>query len=114
MIKNNKGFVEIIVIIIVSLIIGLATAVMFSEINSKKEFGTEEGIIIDKKHTDSYTTIMYTHVNKVMIPHPIYHTETYQLKLSKTIDGEKKTLWVEVSKEIYDKLNIEDYYKKEE
>lgn len=114
MIKNKKGSALIIIVLIVTALITFCGLLVLDDIKVREDFGTEEGIVIEKKYTEAHISIFCTYVGRVMIPHRINYPEKYQLHISKNINGEKKTLWVTVSKEIYNNLEIEDYYKKGE
>lgn len=112
--KNKKGSALIVIVFMVTALITFCGLLVLDDIKAKEDFGIEEGIVIEKKYTEAYTSIFYTYVGRVMIPHIINHPEKFQINISKNVNGEKKTLWITVGKETYNSLEIEDYYKKGE
>lgn len=108
--KSEKGFAEIVAIVfIIAVVIGLFVLLGIA-IKEEADFGTKEGIVIDKEYTSSYTTIIYS--GKVMIPQ--YHPESYQIKIEKEMNGTNKAIWISVDSETYHNTNIGDSYPSEE
>ncbi len=95
------GFV-IIVILGISILLGCC-------IKQEIDYGTKEGIVIDKQYHSAYST--YSYSKEIVIPQ--YHPENWQIKIQKEIAGENKSIWISVDSITYHQLNIGDYYPKE-
>lgn len=93
--KNEKGeslealMVAIVVIAVIMLIFGFVT--MGISIKNNIEYGKKEGVVIDKKYTSAYTTMVSC--GKSLIPQ--YHPEKYRIKIQKEVEGENKSIWVD-------------------
>lgn len=111
--KSEKGFIGIVLIIIGIALILMIIGVIGISIYEEVSFGEKEGIIIDKYYKQAYTTTSMMMCGKVMIPRIIHHPETWNFKIEKEIDGEKKSITITVSEDIYNKYNIGEYFKKE-
>lgn len=66
----------------------------------------ERGEVIGKKSNDAYTTLK--HHNKFQTIQ--YYPRTYSLKIQKEINGEIKSIWVDVDETTYNEFNIGDSY----
>lgn len=108
----NKGIslISFMIMIFIILVIIMITVNIINEIN----YNDREGIIINKYYEKSYMTTFYIWSGKVMIPHQMYHPESWNFKLQKEIDGKVKTISIEVSEEIYNQYNVGDYFRDEE
>lgn len=104
--KRENGFISILSCIIILFVFGL----IITQIKSEEEYGTKQGKIIDKKYHTAYTSIVYS--SKVMIP--TYHPASYRICIQKDINGELKSIWIDVDSDTYRELNIGDYYNREE
>lgn len=104
--KAENGVIEIIVLVFIILcIVGLISMVGII-IKQEADYGTKEGQVIDKKYTSAYTTIMRS--GSITVPQ--YHPENYAIKIQKEVSEEMKSIWINVDKETYHKINVGDYY----
>ena len=103
--KRENGFISVL-----SCIIILFVVVILFQIKSEEEYGPKQGQIIDKNYHAAYTSIVYS--GKVMIP--TYHPASYRICIQKDINGELKSIWIDVDSDTYRELNIGDYYNREE
>lgn len=71
-------------------------------------YGRLTGIVIDKKYEQEYITIQCMTTGKTIIPAPIHHPATWNLRIQKEENGEIKTTWVSVEEEYYNKVQIGD------
>ncbi len=111
--KSEHGFVEIlsvIIIMVVILILVWIGGALYTIMKEEEEYGSKQGQIIDKDYHAAYTSMMYS--GRVMIPQ--YHPASYRIRIQKDIDGELKSIWVDVDEKTYHEINIGDYYNKEE
>lgn len=109
--KEENGVTEIIILVFTILfIVGLVSMVEMMIIKQKADYGTMEGQVIDKKYTSAYITMMISESITV----PQYHPENYAIKLQKEVSEEMKSIWINVDKETYHKINVGDYYNKAE
>lgn len=108
--KSEKGeiLIGIITVFVIVMILGIFILLGLS-IKEEIDYGTKEGMVIDKQYHSAYTT--YVHSEKVRIPQ--YHPESWQIKIQKEIAGENKSIWISVDNTTYHQLNIGDYYPKE-
>lgn len=109
--KSEKGSVATVLVfgITVFIIVGIF-AVIFISIKQEVEYGMHEGQVIDKSYHSAYTTMM--RCGTVLMPQ--YHSENYQIKIQKEIEGKMKSIWISVDKDTYHNTRIGDYYGKEE
>lgn len=111
--KSERGFVEIlsiIVIMVAILILMLTGSILYTMIKEEEVYGSKQGQIIDKSYHASYTSMIYS--GRVIIPQ--YHPASYRIRIQKDIDGELKSIWINVDEKTYHEINIGDYYNKEE
>lgn len=114
--KSEKGFIEIedvlmgICILIVAFLVLRLIVVVYNEVS----FGEKEGIIIDKYYREAHTSHSMMYIGKSMIPKTTHHKESWNFKIEKEIDGEKRSITVKVNEDTYNQYNIGDYFKKEE
>ena len=111
--KSEHGFVEvlsIIIIMVVILILTLTGSTLYTMIKEEEAYGSKQGQIIDKSYHAAYTSMIYS--GRVMIPQ--HHPASYRIRIQKDIDGELKSIWIDVDEKTYHEINIGDYYNKEE
>lgn len=111
--KSEHGFVEVLSVIIIMVVILILTwigSALYTMMKEEEAYGSKQGQIIDKDYHAAYTSIVYS--GKVAIPH--HHPASYRVRIQKDIDGELKSIWVDVDEKIYHEVNIGDYYNKEE
>lgn len=110
--KSEKGFIEVVLIIIVVALIAFCAIGIGVLIYEEVSFGEKEGTIIDKYYKEAYTTHSMMMCGKVMVPRTVHHKESWNFKIEKEIHGKKKSITVKVSEDIYNQYNIGDYYKR--
>lgn len=111
--KSERGFVEvlsIIIIMVVILILTLTGSALYTMIKEEEVYGSKQGQIIDKSYHAAYTSMIYS--GRVIIPQ--YHPASYRIRIQKDIDGKLKSIWIDVDEKTYHEINIGDYYNKEE
>ena len=111
--KSERGFVEIlsiIVIMVAILILTLTGSILYTMIKEEEVYGSKQGQIIDKSYHAAYTSMIYS--GRVIIPQ--YHPASYRIRIQKDIDGELKSIWIDIDEKTYYEINIGDYYNKEE
>lgn len=106
---DDVFLIGVIIGVLILVVIGIG-AIIYQDIS----YGEKEGIIIDKYYEKAYTTHSMMYVGKVLIPRNHYHPESWNLKLEKEVNGQKKTIVISVNKSDYDTYNVGDYYKKGE
>lgn len=99
------------VVVIVGLIIGIGTVII-----NDIDYGVKEGVIIDKQYEPAYTYTTYTNNyvgnSTIRIPQQNYVSERYRVKIQKEIEGKEKSIWINITKEEYEKYKIGEYYGK--
>ena len=111
--KSERGFVEvlsIIIIMVVILILMLTGSTLYTMIKEEEAYGSKQGQIIDKSYHAAYTSMIYS--GRVMIPQ--HHPASYRIRIQKDIDGELKSIWIDVDEKTYHEINSGYYYNKEE
>lgn len=111
--KSEHGFVEVLSVIIIMVVILILTwigSALYTMMKEEEAYGSKQGQIIDKDYHAAYTSIVYS--GKVAIPY--HHPASYSVRIQKDIDGELKSIWVNVDEKTYHEVNIGDYYNKEE
>lgn len=111
--KSERGFIEvlsIIIIMVVILILTLTGSTLYTMIKKEEAYGSKQGQIIDKSYHAAYTSMIYS--GRVIIPQ--HHPASYRIRIQKDIDGELKSIWIDVDEKTYHEINIGDYYNKEE
>ncbi len=98
---------DIFIVILIGILIIGVIVIVGGVIQNDKDYGTVEGIIIEKDYNPTYTSMFYS--GKVFIP--VHHSENWKIKIKRTIEEKEKTRWVEVKEDTYNNLNIGDYYK---
>lgn len=77
-------------------------------------YGIKQGIVLDKQYESAHTYTAYTTSyignDTIRIPHQEYVSEKYKIKIQKTEDNKTKSIWIEVTPEEYNNLNIGDSY----
>lgn len=113
--KSEKGeILEMFIIgFVIALIIGITT-VLISAIASNIEYGEKEGVIIDKRYRNAYTTIMYIPTGKVLLPTTQYYPEKWEIQIKKEVDGKERNTWTSIDENTYNNLKIGDYFKETE
>ena len=109
--KSEKGFIETVIIIILGLLLIVLISMLGIAIYQDVSYGDREGTIINKYYKEPYTTTSYMTSGKMMIPITNYHSETWNFKLEKEVEGKSKTITIEVSPDVYEQYNIGDYFK---
>lgn len=105
--KNEKGEILEILIVAITVIITISTFVGIGIIiRNDIEYGTKEGIVVDKNYTSAYTTMR----NSGNITFPQYHPENYSIKIQKEVKGKNKSIWINVDQTTYHNTNIGEYY----
>lgn len=105
--ESEKGFIEIFLVITVTIL--LVTAIGMT-IYENVSYGEKEGTIIKKYYQEPYITTSYVMSGKIMVPITNRHSESWNFELQKEIEGKTKTITIEVAQDIYDKYNIGDYF----
>lgn len=111
--KSECGFIEVlfvIIIIVVILILTWTCNALYTIMKEEEAYGSKQGQIIDKDYHAAYTSFMYS--GRIMIPQ--HHPASYRVCIQKDIDGELKSIWIDVDEKTYHEINIGDYYNKEE
>ena len=111
--KSERGFIEVlslIIIVVVILILTWIGSALYTMMKEEEAYGSKQGQIIDKDYRSAYTSIVYS--GRVMIPQ--YHQARYRIRIQKDIDGELKSIWINVDEKTYHEINIGDYYNEEE
>ncbi len=110
--KKGQGIVIVIAIAVIVLVVGFIGYYIYSYAT----YGSKEGTIIDKSYTPAhtYTTTQTSYVNgsTINIPSQNYQAESYTFAIQKVINGKTKSIWVNVTKEEFEKYNIGDYFKR--
>lgn len=96
--------------IVIIFVIILIVAVFIIDSVNYVNFGTKKGEVIDKEYHAAYVTYTSSYVNNGVINIPVQHPEKYSIKLKKVVNGKEKTVWIDVSKEAYEKVKIGDIY----
>lgn len=112
--KSECGFIEVLYVIIIMVVILILTwigSTLYTMIKEEEAYGSKQGQIIDKDYHAAYTSVIY-YSNKIMIPQ--HHPASYRVRIQKDIDGELKSIWIDVDEKTYHEINIGDYYNKEE
>lgn len=111
--KHENGFTGVltcIVMLFVVVILFFVFVTIIDQIKSEEEYGIKQGEIIDKKYSSGYYSYVYS--GKVCIP--TYHPASYRIRIQKDINGELKSIWIDVDSDTYRELNIGEYYNREE
>lgn len=108
--KNERGFIGIVIIIVFVLLL----IVLINETYQNLNYGDKEGTIINKYHREPYTTTSYVMSGKIMVPIINRYPESWNFELQKDVEGEKKTITIEVSQNTYNNYSIGDYFKESE
>ena len=111
--KSERGFIEVlsvIIIVVVILILTWISSALYTMMKEEEVYGSKQGQIIDKDYHAAYTSVIYS--GSVMIPQ--HHPANYRVRIQKDIDGELKSIWIDVDEKTYHEINIGDYYNKEE
>lgn len=101
---NNKGFeiIELLVVLMISSVVLMIGITFYQEIN----FGEHIGTIVDKQYHAAYVSYTNSNVNGNYISIPTTHPQSWTIKIQKG----NKTLWIDVSEEEYNELNVGDCY----
>ena len=108
--KSEKGFIEIFLVITVIILLVTVIALIGMTIYENVSYGEKEGTIIKKYYQEPYITTSYVMSGKIMVPITNRHSEIWNFKLQKEVEGKTKTITIEVAQDIYDKYNIGDYF----
>jgi len=106
---GNDPFMTIITFIMIGVIGTLACGIFYLIDSSFRKKFTTSGIIVQKGFTPAHTTVVLQQVGKVSVPQTIHHPDrwSFLVELGGAIDAE--TDEVDVSVDVYDKLNIGDH-----
>lgn len=101
---NNKGFeiIELLVVLMISSVVLMIGITFYQEIN----FGEHIGTIVDKQYHAAYVSYTNSNVNGNYISIPTTYPQSWTIKIQKG----NKTLWIDVSEEEYNELNVGDCY----
>lgn len=105
---RNKEF-SLITLLSAIIIIGILMLIIGNVITDIN-YGTKTGKVIDKRYNSSYVTYSHSSVNNVNVNIPVTHPESYQIKISKIENGKEKSIWIDITKEEYNKIKIGDSY----
>lgn len=101
-ILNKKGFIEIIGILFIAFVFLLIGFIFYKDVS----FGTKQGIVIDKKYHSAWISYNTSYVNGSSISIPVTHPESWSIKIKK----DDKELWIDISENEYNQINIGDCY----
>lgn len=96
--------VSMIAILIVIIAIVAVISISINNIN----YGDYEGIVVDKRYVAPYISMIKS--GNMTIPYT--QPAQYRIKLQKEIDGEIKSVWIDVDSYVYNNIGIGDYYNK--
>lgn len=99
---NNKGFIEIIAILFIIFVFIIIGVIVYQDI----DFGTKQGIVIDKRYHSAWVQHSTSYANNGTISIPIVYPESYSIKIKKG----NKQLWIDVDRNEYNQFNIGDCY----
>lgn len=103
----------IIVVIGMLIVFGIFDLIIYTGIK-EANYGIKQGIVIDKQYTSEHTYTEYSvsHIGNetIKIPYQKYVAEKYKIKIQKTVDGKQKSIWIEITQDEYNNLNIGDSY----
>lgn len=113
--KSEKGEALIYIIIGITILIIIAIfGLIVNQIYVDIDYGTKQGIIIDKKYNAPYTSTTYTTSrignSMISIPTTRHNPENYNIKIQKKDNSKTKECWIQITKEEYEKYRIGDYY----
>lgn len=99
---NKKGFIEIVSIFLIAIVSSLIGFMIYKEV----DFGTKQGIVIDKKYHSAWVSYSSSFVNGGTISIPVTHPQSWSIRIQK----DDKDLWIDVSESEYNQINIGDCY----
>lgn len=110
-IVEKIGYIAIMIItIFIIIMIGVLIWILVQHVS----YGDYVGTIIDKRYTPEHTYIttrtIYTGKTCTSIPVSQYESEKYEIKIEKEINSKKKSIWICITKEEYDKYQKGDFY----
>ncbi len=109
-----KDGIVVIVITVIMIVATIILGIVLSSVISDMDYGTKQGIVIDKDYSSAHTytsyTTSYVGDSTIRIPHQEYVDEKYRIRIEKVEDGKTKNRWLEVTEEEYNSLNIGDRY----
>jgi uncharacterized lipoprotein YehR (DUF1307 family) len=68
---------------------------------------SKQGVVVAKRHDEEDSVTTYQDVNGVQVPQTTYYPETWRLRIC---DADHKPAWVSVSKGVYDKVQVGQFY----
>lgn len=105
---------EKVIIAFSTIIVMMVFGIICYSIYEHVDYGTRQGIIVDKKYNSAYTYTTYDTSRigntTIQIPRQQYVPERYQIKIQKTENSKTKSIWIEVTAEEYSTLKIGDSY----
>lgn len=101
---NKRGFIfiEILAILMIVAIVGLIGLSIYQDVS----YGKKTGVIIDKEYHASWVGYSTSYVNGRSINIPVTHPQRWTIRIQK----DNKDLWIDVSENEYNSLNIGDCY----
>lgn len=105
----DKGEIVMLSVSMVAiLIVIIAIVAVFATLINNISYGDYEGIVVDKQYVAPHVNMIKS--GKMTIPYT--QPAHYRIKLQKEIDGEIKSVWIDVDSYIYSNIGIGDYYNK--
>lgn len=105
---------EKVIITITIIVIATAFSMIGYAIYEDIDYGTKQGVVVDKKYVKAYTYTTYTTTivgkSLIQVPYQGYVPEKYKIKIEKVDNYKTKSIWIEVIAEEYNNLNIGDSY----
>lgn len=83
---------------------------MFYYLIAYANYGTLQGIVVDKQYSTETAYTEYITNSGDKIPYQKYIAEKYKIEIQKTVNRKQKSIWIEVPKEEYNNLTIGDSY----
>lgn len=97
--------VILIYVVIAVVMVGFSFSTEWNEYQDTL-YGEIEGTIINKYYEKSYSTIGFFVV--------FHNPEAWYFELEKDVDGETKTITIEVTEDTYNNFNVGDYFTEEQ
>lgn len=120
--RQNVSCLELIIVLLVSLLVGvlfLKGAILLGEnfkdsgisITFEEDEPLQEGIVVDKQRTQSYSYTSTVYIGNAPVIIPTYVPGYTSLTIEGEVNGEKVKKTVDVSEEEYDSYEVGDTYK---
>lgn len=102
------------ILILLSIIVIIMIIAGICSLTEYVSYGEHCGTIIDKRYTPEniYTFMQpyYTGKTTIIIPRESHEQEKYEILIEKEVNGKKKSKWIIITKDEYDKYQKGDYY----